>query len=142
VEATVHSSSTVYIRSKFDFIASGYPTSDAVRSEEDDNESDSDSATASLVTLDSLMRHLPTECPTVFKVSTADSMLLHHSHLLTQCRKVYYLSNEYVTHSRDIIDMMVQAGKCFPVTLTYSHTHTLTHSHTHTLTDSLGYYRI
>ena len=80
-------------------------------------EGDADVAdTGTPTTLNMLMKYMPT-CPTVIKISTADSMLLRYSSLLNTCRTIFYLSNEFVVTSRDIIDLMLQAGKH----LVYSH---------------------
>lgn len=113
LESVNRCKSTVFIRSTFDFLLSPSAAVDEVTEAGADSAADSASkaqaASINPITFDALMEHLPT-CPSVIKISTADSMLLQHSALLSKCRVVFYLSNEYASHSKDIIDMMMHAG--------------------------------
>ena len=63
----------------------------------------------SSTTLDSLIQYI-SECPTVIRVATSDGLLLQNSFLIQHCRSIYYLSNEYIVNSRDVIDMMLRNG--------------------------------
>jgi hypothetical protein len=143
---------TLLVRSTFSFLS---PESSEIIDYDPNTNTDSispvmkDAAAAvpdteAKTTFNSLMVYMPT-CPQVVHVSSADGLLLRHSKLLSTCRSVFYLSNEFTVTSRDLIDMMLQAGddEEGAHTYTYIHIYTIPHSaHTRTHTQHTHTYMI
>eukprot|EP00602_Paraphysomonas_sp_CaronLab_P012717 CAMPEP_0185038096 /NCGR_PEP_ID=MMETSP1103-20130426/33322_1 /TAXON_ID=36769 /ORGANISM="Paraphysomonas bandaiensis, Strain Caron Lab Isolate" /LENGTH=844 /DNA_ID=CAMNT_0027576369 /DNA_START=241 /DNA_END=2776 /DNA_ORIENTATION=+ len=49
-------------------------------------------------------------CPTLIKLSDVSSLLLHNSNILMKCKPLLYLSNDFSTPSRDVIELLTSEG--------------------------------